>query len=201
MDRTKYFKARGTDLRKKDNRVTGRGSTWVVGEIWELHHQIKRRVFLGEKNVQIAAALNCSVVTVSNVRNSPVIKRELELMHGAKDTETIDLGKRIEKLADSAYNNLENIIKNGEISGKVASIGLIAKESNSMMDRAGWGAPKKLQMESVHTYLTSDDIKEIKERARQGGAMINITSSGERSEQGRNSQEADSSNSVIDLPA
>ncbi len=187
MDRTKYFADRGKDMRKRENRVEGRSQTWVVGEIWQLHEAVKQRIFLGEKNVKIAAALNCTAQQVSNIRNSPVIKNELAKMNGARDMDTIDLGKRIQTLAVRAHANLESIITDGKLSaamgGKDASINLIARESNNMMDRAGWGAPKKLQMESVNVHLTTADIVDIKRRALEGGGLIAEIAASEQSEQ------------------
>jgi len=167
--REKYFEERGRDLRKST-----REKTWNVQHIWDIHHEIKRRLLLGQKNVVIAAAVGCTPQTVSNTRNSPVIERELAIMRGARDAETVDIGKRILDLAPRALDNLEALLRDGKLNDKEASIGLIAKESNTILDRAGWAAPKKLQMESVTMHLTTEDIEAIKRRAIEVGAVIDV---------------------------
>ena len=156
ISREKYFRERGKDLRKAATH--GRTKTWNVQHIWDVHHEIKRRIFLGQKNVVIAAAVGRSPEQVSSVRNSPVIKRELEIMHGAKDAETLDLRKRIDKISLKAHENLEELMNTGKVMGKEASVGQIIKSSESALDRAGWAAPKKLQMESTNFHFTPDDI-------------------------------------------
>ena len=154
----KYFnRGRGKDLRKK-----GRKRTWQVENIWDLHHAIKRRVFLGQKNKEIAEALGCCPQTVSNVRNSPVIEEELAIMHGAADADSIDLAQEIRKIAPESLKLIKNVITGKEES---ASIALRVKAAESNLDRAGFAPPKVVKTDNIHTFLTTDEIASIKEQA------------------------------------
>lgn len=175
MDREKYFNEnRGADLRKAG--PNGRTKTWNVSEMWELHHEIARRVVLGQKNVVIAEALGCTPQTVSNVRNSPIVQDQMAIMKSARDADTVDLAREIQEIAPLAMQNLRRIIEDGELDGEKATLSLRAKESRDMIARAGFGVPQRIHSESVSVTLTSTDIADIKRRARENSDVIDITS-------------------------
>ena len=156
--REKYFRSdRGQDLRK-----TGRTSTWVVNELWDVHHEVIRLLVLGFKNVEISAKVGLTPTQVSNIRNSPVVQQRLRDMHDVRDAEMFDAKKEIDDLLPDSFMLLRNIIR-GESEGREASINLRAKTAENMIDRA---VPKKTQHEHVHGHLTAADIEEIKRRAR-----------------------------------
>jgi hypothetical protein len=156
-----YFKGdRPPDRRKKNGNKRSR--SWQVNEIWELHAEISRRILLGQKNTVIAEALKCSVQTVSNVRNSPVIQDRLSLMRGARDASAIDIARDIQEFAPEALALLKQVVR-GEGPGENASIALRAKQANEFLDRAGFSAVRKEQ--HIHAHLTSEEIEGIKQRA------------------------------------
>ena len=155
-----YSENRGPDLRKKN----GEANHWVVNDMWSMHHEIARRIVLGQKNVEIARDLNCSAQLVSNVKNSPVVQEQITLLNGARNAETVDLAREIALVAPDAMKLITDIIR-GENDGVNATLGLRAKEANGMLARAGFGVPQRIQSESVNVHLTSQDIQEIKRRA------------------------------------
>ena len=167
-----YSENRGQDLRRSTSE-TG-PNHWVVSDMWELHHEITRRLVLGQKGVDIAKALGCTPQTVSNVRNSPVAQDHIAIMKGARDADTVDLSKRIIEIAPRALTLLEDIIK-GENDGANASLGLRAKEANGMLARVGHGIPQKIQSESVNYHVTSEQIADIKRRAFHNDDVIDVT--------------------------
>jgi hypothetical protein len=164
-----YFEAgRPPDRRKRKN---GRRRTWQVSKIWDLHHEIKRRILLGQKNTIIAEALGCTPVTVSNVRNSPIIQDQLAIMQGARDANTVDIAREIQEFAPEALKLLKDIVR-GEGVGKNASTALRAKEANGFLDRAGHVPIRKEQ--HVHAHLTPEEIEGIKERAFKDGPIVDV---------------------------
>ena len=165
-----YTENRGEDLRRSND-----AKHWVVSEMWELHHEITRRLVLGQKNTEIAKALKCTPQTVSNVRNSPVAQEHIAIMKGARDADTVDLAKEIREIAPEAMLLLKDIIR-GENDGANASLGLRAKEANGMLARAGHGIPQKIQSESVSVHITSEQIADIKRRALGNDDVIDVTS-------------------------
>lgn len=149
--------------------------TWQVSKVWELHDEIKRRILLGQKNTIIAETLGCTPQTVSNVRNSDVIQDQLAIMRGARDAYSVDIAREIQEFAPQALDLLRKVIK-GEGPGAAAAIHTRAKEANNWLDRAGHSAVRKHDIRGVHAVLTSEDLKEIKERAKNSNSpIIDIT--------------------------
>ena len=148
--------------------------SWQVTEMWEVHREIARRIVLGQKNVVVAEALNCTQEMVSMVRNSPVIKDQINLMSGAADADCVDLAKRILDIAPQALEVLEDILKDKH---NQASLALRAKVAESILDRAGHSKIQKVQ--SISTHLTADQLNNIKiralEKAQSAGMPVNIT--------------------------
>lgn len=145
--------------------------TWQVSKVWDLHHEIKRRILLGEKNTRIAEAVGCSSQTVSNVRNSAVIQDQLAIMRGARDAYTVDIAREIQEFAPKALDLLKKVV-DGDGAGANASISLRAKEANNFLDRAGHSPIRRTDVRGLHAVLTKDDIEEIKQRARGSNGPI-----------------------------
>jgi len=147
----------------------GEVKTFRVSKLWEIHHEIARRISLGEGNVEIAEALSVSPAMVSYTRNSKPIKDKVDILRGSMDADTIDLGILIQKSAPRALQLLENIIDGKHTE---ASIALRARVADKHLDRAGYSPIKKLQVASTH--LTAEDIEAIKERSRQSAIVAGI---------------------------
>ena len=133
-----------------------------VQALWERHHEITRQVVLGRTNAAIAAAIGCTPQTISNVRNSPLAKSEIERLSGARDEDTMSIARRIEEFAPIALQVIEDIVR-GQVPD--ASIALRAKLAGGQLARAGYGEVQKVH--SVHTTLSRSDIEDIKARAEQ----------------------------------
>ena len=157
---------RGPDLRFNP---PDKPRSFKVAKLWDIHHEICRRVALGESNVSIADALGVSAVMVSYTRNSKVAKDQVGILRGAMDANTIDLGIQIQKFAPIALKLLEGIITGEE---KDASIGLRARHADRYLDRAGYSPVKKIA--TMSTTLTREDIEAIKARSRQSAIDAGI---------------------------
>lgn len=144
---------------------------YQVTEMWDMHHEIARRVVLGQTNVAIANALSVSPTLVSNVRNSPVVQQKMDLLRGTRDAETVDIAAQIKEIAPDALEVLRQVIEDGEVSGEKIPARLRAHHSEKLLDRAGFGAPKIIQGSMLHGHFTKDDIDEIKGRAETLGLM------------------------------
>lgn len=154
----KYFLApREPDARKRESR------TFEVNEMWELHHEIVRRLMLGQKNVDIARALNVSEQMVSYTRNSKVVQKKLDLMRAARDADTVDVAKYIRDKVPKALALLEDIIDDH---GENYSIALAAKTAENWVDRGGFQAPRNVNLLGAVAHFTSEEIEKIKEESR-----------------------------------
>ncbi len=155
-------------------RTQNRRKKYEIGQLWDIHHEIIRRVSLGDKGADIARDLGVTPTMVSYTRNSRIAQDKIEIMRGAMDADTVDLGIRIKNLAPKALDLLEQVI-GGNGSGKEATIGLRVGAAKDMLDRAGFGAVKKTM--GLHAHLSPEDIERIKQRARM--SMSPIVVSGE----------------------
>lgn len=141
--------------------------------LWDKHQQMKRLIFLGWTNKQIAAALDCSAATVCNIRNSSMMKRELALMHAAADGDTLDVGKELARLAPKAVEVLQDILEDDE-----APIVIKMRTASTVLDRTGHGPITKVAGQFQHTHFTAEDIEQIKRDAlaagRANGDIIDV---------------------------
>ena len=156
---------RGPDERRVD---PDKKRTFEVSAMWDVHHEIVRRLLIGQKVVNIAKDLNVSEAMVSYTRNSPVVREKLEIMKGARDAETLDLAKRIRENAPQSLRLLEDII-NGEVDGTTVPLNMRRQEANMMMNRAGFAPVQTIKGAILHGHYTTDEIDDIKKRAVEGG--------------------------------
>lgn len=143
-----------------------------------LHHEILRRITLGQKNVDIAMALNCSAVTVSNIRNSRLGQERLGELHRQRDLSTVDVARSIREAAPKAFQLVLESIDNEELDMRER-----LRQANSLLDRAGYAPVRQVSTQMTSLSLTGQDIEALKARAIQAaledGNILDVTSSEE----------------------
>lgn len=130
----------------------------------QLHHEIVRRIVLGQKDHEIATGLGCTKATVKYTRESPVVREKLEIMMGARDASVLEIRDRIRRLSPLALAELEKILIDDNESSSVRM-----KIAQDLLDRAGFDPIKKTL--DVGRF-SEDKINEIKERAKQNGLVV-----------------------------
>lgn len=161
--RPRYANEMRRDRRRDRRRVPNElRRTWQVGDIWEVHHQIKRMIFMGLNNEEIAKKVGRTPVMVSMVRNSKVIKDQLAVMQAAADCKAVNLRKEIEEFAPKCLEILKDVISG---TNRDASIGLRVKTSQDWLDRAGHGKIQKT--ENLHGHFTAEELADLKRSAKQ----------------------------------
>ena len=160
-------------LTPTDGRRVGEKKGWQVTQMWENHHEIARRILLGQSNVDIAASMNIGAAQVSSVRNSPVVKDKIAIMSAARDAGTIDLSKEIMDLAPIAIARVKEALTTGKVFDKEVSATGILKEANNMIDRERGKAVQRVDTRNLHGHFTLSDIDRIKAKAKElaGGSM------------------------------
>ena len=161
MTDPKYCVPRGPDKRFKPSYEK---TTFQVNEMWEIHHEIVRRLVLGQRPVNIAKSLNVSVQMIAYVKNSPVVKNQIEIQRAARDADTVDISKRIRENAPTALKLLEDVIA-GEVDGEKISVGMRAREAGNMLNRGGYAPITNIKGQVSHTHYDASDIEAIKEAA------------------------------------
>lgn len=165
---SKYFKPKTEDRRRSGD---SKGS-YQITQMYERHHEIARLILLGMSNKDISKELNCSLSSVSHIRNSPVVKEKLALMIAVRDRETIDLSREIADLAPIALMRVKEAIETGKVFGKEVPVTTLLKEANGVLDREMGKPTQTINTKNLHAHFTLDDINEIKQKAR-SLAMIN----------------------------
>lgn len=164
INREKYYDPeRPSDQRRKNGR-----RCFEVRDMSDLHHEITRRLLCGQKSKEIAEQLGCHSQTVSNVKNSRVVQDKMEIMRGARDANSVDLAQQIQEIAPKALENLQRII---EDESEEIPLYMKAKESNNLLDRAGYGAKQRSDHRHLHAHISSEHLDEIKERAKACGIL------------------------------
>ena len=156
---------RGRDRRKVAPGEKKRG--YQVSEMYDKHHEIARRLLLGQKGVDIAKDMRCSAVSVSQIKNSPIVKDKLSLMSAARDVGCIDLAKEIQDLAPIALGKVREALEEGTAGGKELSGSEILKQANGIVDREIGKPTQRIESKNLHGHFTLDDIEEIKAKARE----------------------------------
>lgn len=150
-----------------------RKETYEVDRLSSLHQSIKRQLFLGRTNKQIAESLNCTPQTVTLVRNNPVIQDQLKVMNGAADYECMELMKEIEMLQPVALKLLKQTLEKGSLPAvqleegedKVNPTVRIA-QANSLIDRYLGKPMQRAEIKTANIHFTSDEVRALRERAR-----------------------------------
>jgi len=143
---------------------------YQIEAMWDCHHEITRLALLGMKSVDIARSLNISPVTVSYTLNSTIVRRQLDIMRAARDIDVLEVSRSIKKLAPQAVKVLETLMDCELPNTKLAA-------ARDVLDRAGFPAVKEFNINQGSTYLTRDEIADIKARARHIGLTVVPTAS------------------------
>ena len=145
---------------------------YEITHLWDNTKEILRRLTLGQKGVDIAKDLGCTPATVSNARNSEVGRDYLRRLHEGAELDVIDVQGRIREIAPKALARLEELMES-KADGPLA-----AKISMDILDRAGLGAPTRVQSEHLHGHFTLDELNEIKKRAAEAGRSSGLVVAG-----------------------
>jgi hypothetical protein len=120
---------------------------------------------IGQKAIDIAADLGITEAVVSYTRNSAIVKRQLEIQHGARDAETYEVNQEVLKLAHKAVQALEETLDNVNLPN------LRLKASIDVLDRV---APKIHRFEGISARLTKEDIAELTGRAQKAAVEAGL---------------------------
>ena len=140
---------------------------YQIEQMWDLHHEVCRLALIGMKQVDIAAHLGVSPVMVSYTLRSPIVRRQMDAMQADRNLEAIDVAQEIKTLAPKAVQVLEEMM-NGDLPN------LKLKAATDILDRAGHAAVKTLRTENLHAHFTSEEIQDIKRRAKEVGLLADV---------------------------
>jgi predicted transcriptional regulator len=132
---------------------------YQIQEMWDVHHEIVRLLLMGMKHVDIATILGISPVTVSYTANSPIAKRQLSIMRGARDASAVDCAAEIKALCPKAVKVLEESMESELEVNRI-------KASLAILDRGGHAPVQRIQAQHAHMHFTPEELDDIKKRAK-----------------------------------
>jgi len=137
-------------------------------ECRDLHKQINRMKATGMTNVSVAAALGISESTVSVAINSLVCKEHLGQLHDEADERVAAFASNLDECQDEALQLLKDVAtgKIKDEDNKPPPLALRMKASESLLDRGGNGAVRKVENFSTIIQYTHEELIQIKEEAR-----------------------------------
>ena len=167
----KYF-----NPKRKPGRVPPDGIRKVhtIVEMSGRHHEIARRLVLGQKNTDIARELGVTPMMVSNVRNAPVVKEQMSYLSAKRDQITVRISEQIAETLPRCVKYLTDSIDDPEVNSTVNS-----RNAFGLLAAGGYGPTKNVNVRSVHQVLTAADIADIRNEAAQIGidsGIIDISS-------------------------
>lgn len=161
-------------LRDRRKKPDDEKKSWTLKEIQNKHHQIKRMIFLGLSNKQIAEELGVTPQMVAMVKNSSIIRQQLKMMHAAADKEAIDLQSQIAEIAPIALKNIREVVETGELDGQSVTATARLREGNNILDRHMGKATQTVKGTHSHAHFTAEDIKQLKEEAMRAEGIIDV---------------------------
>lgn len=147
---------------------------YEIKRLNERQKEVLRRILLGQKNVEIAEALNITPQNVSDIRNSELAKIELAALSSLRDGSTINVANAIREVAPAALNILTTTIeRTNKMLAEDPTMMPTPHSTNiaqDLLDRAGHSAVKKSMVGLAE--LTRDEIEDLKERASQAKNVV-----------------------------
>lgn len=129
------------------------------------HREIARMTFEGSKPAEIAEALGMSVSRVRVVVTDPLFKSHLAKLSDSADCSTIAIRKKLSLLSVKAVETIDDLLSSNDVP---ASTQLRAAEA--VLNRTGHST--QVDHKHVHAHITTDDLAELKKRAKDNGAEL-----------------------------
>lgn len=131
----------------------------------QIHHEIAMLALLGYNHPTIAKKLDVSRTMVDYTLGSQIVKDKLKILRKERDKEATRVRDRIEELQPMALETLEAVMvdPNTSENGKI-------RVAQDLLDRGGHQAVDLKA--DVSDKMSTDDINEIKQRAKNAGMMV-----------------------------
>lgn len=129
---------------------------YSLSHLWERHKEIARLLVSGKTQQEISRTLQLSESWVSIVCNSPIFRQYLDSLRTRVEVGLADVRSVINEGAVQSANVLLQMLKQPEVSPATK-----AKVAFDFLDRAGYGAIKKVQTESTTVVLDTSRLAEI----------------------------------------
>jgi len=166
----------GFEMTGRDGRRRKRTDSkpYDVKMLWQKNHEILGLALSGMSQKDIAERLNIGKVSVSRTVNCELGQKKLAAMRKERDSEYIDVSKKIAELGEKAIKVYEEIFDSETI-----SYDLKKKTSDTvLMDLGGHRAPTVVESKSLNIEASLEEIDEFKRlgalAAKEAGFLIEL---------------------------
>ena len=155
------------------------GEKYEIMKLQDQHKEILRLRLLGYRVKDIEEITGYSRGMITIIVNSAVFKEQLEILQAARDSDSIQVSKRIAAMAPLALERVKEILQDpihrietneetGQVEIKVddrIDPALKANVAKDLLDRAGF---KAIERKAI-LHMTPEEMKGMKEDAVQAG--------------------------------
>lgn len=140
-------------------------SYYQLKRMKQIHHEIAMLGLLGYNHGTIAKKLDISKTMVDYTLGSKIVKEKMKILRKQRDMEAVRVSDRIDELQPLALETLESVMvdPNTSENGKI-------RVAQDLLDRGGHQAVDLKA--DVSDKMSTDDINEIKKRAKNAGMMV-----------------------------
>nr|NQU92188.1 helix-turn-helix domain-containing protein [Bacteroidota bacterium] len=147
-------------------------------QLSEKHKQVARLVVGGHSQTEVARLLDMHKSTISRLLRDPLVAQEIQRMQELADTHATACVPGIpEKIREGAHLGMGELIKILEdVRNDPDMLKLKANVAFELLSRAGYSPVKQVKIEqaSMSMHFTPEDIEDIKKRAIESGAVIDV---------------------------
>lgn len=132
----------------------------------DLNKEIIRLAVTGMKQKEIAKVVGCTEMTVANTLASGVARQQIANMHAMRDRQAVDIGSRIQELAQEAIEVM------GELLLSPSTRDNVRKDiAVDLLDRAGHSPVRRLETRQT---ITQGELDAVKQKALEIGRMSGL---------------------------
>jgi len=139
----------------------------MLQELKTKHREIARLLLEGIKPAQISERFDMPLSTVYNIQSDPLFKAHTMRLSDEIDQEVIKVRKRLAEMNSKALDALDDLLTYDNIPPAVR-----LNTAKDVLDRNGFAPAQNVNHN--HAYFTAQDLLELKQRARNAGAAIEV---------------------------
>lgn len=143
--------------------------------VWRMkirHHEMARRLAIGERQVDIAREMGVTQSHLSILINTSGMFQELVREYQeVRTSEVMNFDTKIKVAAITSLERLDDVLQDDDTN---LSPDFLRRCTNDLLDRAGHSPVHRSEARIAHLGLSREDISEIKQRAQQqeGGPVL-----------------------------
>ena len=143
---------------------------YEIQRIQDWHREVMRLIVLGWGNQEIAAHFSCSVETVCAIRNSSIVKRQIDIMQAVRDGKVLTPEAKMKGMFMVGLHILDGMMRADDTPKHLKKDIIFG-----VGDRSGHGATRKIEGRhavAVYDRDTHDELMRRKEAAIAEGIVV-----------------------------